>query len=172
MLCQKFLPSLTTVCLASCLFPLVAVAGEPSNDEQLWLELINRFRADPVAELDLMANYTVPGGTTFASPSSDDPGVASAINFFGVDAAILRQQFNALTPAPPLAWSSQLGDSATYYSNVMIAQDAQSHTLDGLGLFDRFRIHGGYTVSGGGSVGGEHFCLHRKRATRPRGFSY
>jgi hypothetical protein len=58
------------------------MAAPPSATEQLWLEMINRFRAQPQAELDLLTNYATPGtGTVFAPLSSSDPGVRLAISF-------------------------------------------------------------------------------------------
>ncbi|MCA9187649.1 MAG: CAP domain-containing protein [Pirellulaceae bacterium] len=130
-----------------------AASLEPTPQQQMWLEMVNRFRASPSAELDILANYTQPNGTSFANPSSDDPDVASALSFFNVDAALLRNQFNALSPAPPLAWSTYLEDSARYYSNVIISNDKQDHFLDGLGLFDRVTQNSDYDFTGGGSVG-------------------
>ena len=40
------------------------VAGEPSPNEQLWLQLINRFRTDPVGELDRLVDYEEPETNT------------------------------------------------------------------------------------------------------------
>ena len=128
-------------------------SATPSNEEQLWLEMVNRFRANPTAELDLLANYTEPNGNTFASPASDDVFVDGALRAFSVDAAVLRQQFNALTAAPPLAWSEALNDSATYYSGVMSYADRQSHTLDGLTLRQRIEQNSSYDFTGSWSIG-------------------
>ncbi len=140
-----------------------AKAGTPSDVEQLWLQLINRFRADPAGELDRLVNYRQPGtGTELADPIADSPAVALAIEFFDVDPAELRRQFQSLQPAPPLAWNEQLHDSARYYSNVMIQQDEQSHELDQYkgptGLLDRLRREGGYDFAGGGTAGENLFA--------------
>lgn len=136
----------------------VAAAGEPTSEEQLWLEMVNRFRADPVGELDRLANYTTPGGTTFGTPASDDTDVASALNFFGVDSEVLRNQFDALSSAPPLAWNQDLHDSATTYSGVMIANDQQSHSLDGNSLIQRLQ-NSGYSFAGGGAAAENIFAF-------------
>ncbi len=108
------------------------MAAAPTATEQLWLEMINRFRAQPQAELDLLTNYVTPGtGTVFAASSSSDPGVRIAISFFGVNASVLRTQFNALSAAPPLAWNSNLHNAASLHTDAMIAADSQSHQLPG-----------------------------------------
>lgn len=135
-------------------------AGEPSASEQLWLEMINRFRSDPVAELDVLTNYTTLGGTGFDDPASSDPEVASSLDFFNVDPETLRGQFDVLDPAPPLAWSPALHESATSYSELIIAEDEQSHTLDGKSLIQRFE-DGGYAFTGGGSAGENIFAFAR-----------
>jgi uncharacterized protein YkwD len=109
-----------------------SVAAAPSESEQLWLEMINRFRAQPRAELDLLTKYVTPGiGTTFATPSSPDPGVRLALSFYNVNAAVLRSQFDALSAAPPLAWNANLHSAAAAHTSAMIAADQQSHQLPG-----------------------------------------
>ncbi len=131
----------------------------PSPEEQLWLQLINRFRADPVGELDLISNYiTLDTGEEFADPKANNSNVAEALDFFEVDAAILRQQFQQLEAAPPLAWSESLHRSAEYYSDLMIETDSQSHDLDGLNLLDRVQTAGGFDFSGGGRIGENIFA--------------
>ncbi len=129
-----------------------ASAGQPSDAEQYWLQLINRFRADPAGELDHMVNYTQPGtGVVWDDPMSDFRRVASALEFFAVDPVVLRRQFQNLKPAPPLAWSENLHESARYYSSLMIARDDQSHELDSYPrLFERLSEEGGYEITGGG----------------------
>jgi uncharacterized protein YkwD len=141
------------------------VYGEPTDEQQYGLQLINRFRSDPVGELDRMVNYAQPGtGTTWANPAADDRSVDSALRFFGTDPAELRRQFQRLTPSPPLAWSDALGQSSSYYSQVMIDRDQQSHELDvyatpGYTLIDRVRQEGGYAFAGGGTVGENIFAF-------------
>lgn len=122
--------ALAAACLAGA--GNAALAAAPSASEQLWLEMINRFRGAPQAELDLLTNYVTPGtGTVFAPVSSPDFGVRVAISFFGVDAAVLRSQFNALSAAPPLAWNSNLHNAASAHTDAMIAADVQSHQVAG-----------------------------------------
>ena len=64
--------------VASYLLTVPGRAADPTADQQYWLEMINRMRLNPAAELDILANYSVPG-STFANPSSDDPFVAAAL---------------------------------------------------------------------------------------------
>jgi hypothetical protein len=124
---------------------LSARAGNPGPNEQYMLELINRMRADPQGELGRLVNINPDG--TWGSPKSNNPDVALALNFFGVDDATLKSQWATLTPAPPLAWSAKLHDSAVAHSQLMIANDAQSHQLPGEpGLIARFAA-AGYTAT-------------------------
>ncbi len=120
----------------------VLSAADPTADQQYWLELINRFRSDPQNELSKLVNFASPG--VWGSPKSDDPSIANALNYFGTSAADLAAQFASLTAAPPLAWNSALNTSATSYSDLMVTNDQQSHTLDGLSLQQRLQ-NGGYS---------------------------
>lgn len=127
-------------------WPLSAVkAADPTGIQQYWLELMNRMRMDPAAELERLTNYSVPG-TSFASPSSDDPFIAAALQYYNTSASLLAAQWTSLSPAAPLAWNGTLSDTASTYSNVMVAFDLQAHDLDGQTLEDRL-INGGYTSS-------------------------
>ena len=120
-------------------------AADPTDVQQYWLELINRMRTDPAAELERLTNYSVPG-TSFASPASDDPFVAAALQYYSTSASLLATQWASLTPSPALAWNGTLADTASTYSNVMVAFDVQQHDLDGQTLEDRI-LNGGYTTS-------------------------
>lgn len=118
-------------------------AADPTNVQQYWLELINRMRTNPAAELERLTNYAVPG-STFASPASDDPFVNTALQYYNTSASVLAAQWSTLTPAPALAWNGTLSNTAATYSNVMVAFDLQQHDLDGQTLEDRI-LNGGYT---------------------------
>lgn len=121
-----------------------AFAADPTVEQQYWLELTNRFRSDPQGELEKLVNFSSPG--VWASPKSDDAYIANALNFFGTSASDLATQFSALSAAPPVAWSNALNSSATTYSNLMVSNDQQSHTLDGLSLDQRIQ-NGGYSAN-------------------------
>jgi uncharacterized protein YkwD len=93
--------------------------SNPTAREQELLELTNRMRTAPAAELALL----------LASSSE----VTNAINYFNVSLPILTAQWNLLTPVAPLAWSSQLNDAAISHNQKMIQYDQQSHQV---GVYD------------------------------------
>lgn len=148
-------------------FGKAARGREPTADEQYMLEMINRMRTRPQQELDLLANINYGAATTFASPSSADPNVAAALNFFNVRPDILVTQWSALSPTQPLAWNLQLGDSSSTYSQVMIDSDQQGHNLDehknSLGQADLAArlIASDYLFVGGGTAGENVFAFAR-----------
>ncbi|MFN0078668.1 MAG: CAP domain-containing protein [Prosthecobacter sp.] len=121
-----------------------SVAADPTAEQQYWLELTNRFRSSPQAELQKLVNFSAPG--VWGTPKSDDPSIVNALNFFGTSATDLNSQFASLVAAPPLAWNSALNASATTYSNLMVSNDLQSHTLDGFSLNQRV-VNGGYSTN-------------------------
>ena len=141
---QQRLPSRRGVvlCLALLFGFGIARAADPTAEQQYWLELTNRFRADPQGELTKLANFSSPG--VWAPVKSDDPYIAAALSYFGTDAAALAAQFSTLTSAPPLAWNSSLNASGTSYSNLMVSSDQQLHTLGGQTIAQRITA-AGYT---------------------------
>lgn len=88
--------------------------GEPTDEEQLYLEWINRARADPAAEGALLAAVT-------------DPRVASAYDFFGVDLGLMQSEAAQYAPAPPLAFHARLIDAARGHSQDMFDNMFQGH---------------------------------------------
>ncbi len=88
--------------------------ANPTAREQELLELINRMRIAPSAELALLL-------------ASSDQAIKDALTYFKVDLATLKSQWQKLVPAAPLAWSGQLSDSAAAHDQVMIQYDQQSH---------------------------------------------
>jgi uncharacterized protein YkwD len=90
----------------------------PSAREQQMLELINRLRLHPAAELPLILQ-------------SKDPDVQNALSFFHVDVNALKGQWAGLTPVAPLAWNDALAKSALAHTRQMLAFDRQSHQLPG-----------------------------------------
>jgi uncharacterized protein YkwD len=112
--------------------------SSPSGQEQEFLELINRMRTAPIAELDLLLNSADP--TTKAD-------VDGALKYFGTNSATLRAQWGDLTTASPLAWSSELNQAAAAHNQAMIAADTQSHQVDGEKVYtERFK-DAGYVYS-------------------------
>lgn len=136
--------SMLLVCLALFVMQGVLEAADPTAEQQYWLELTNRFRSDPQNELAKLVKYSAPG--VWGTPKSDDAYIANALNFFGTSATDLATQFSSLTAAPPVAWSSTLNVSATTYSNLMVSNDRQAHTLDGLSVDQRVQ-NGGYSAN-------------------------
>jgi hypothetical protein len=88
--------------------------GEPTDEEQLYLEYINRSRANPPAEGVRLAN-------------TSDPDVLSAYSFFSVDLGLMQSQFNAISPVPPLAMNAQLLAAARLHSGDMFTNQFQGH---------------------------------------------
>jgi uncharacterized protein YkwD len=86
--------------------------------EEYALELINRMRTNPAAELPLLLNST-------------DPDIQNALSYFQVDQQTLANQWSALTPVPPLAWNDILAGTALAHSQLMAQQGKQLHQLQG-----------------------------------------
>ncbi len=108
----------------------------PTDQEQLFLELINEARLDPMRNA---ARYI----SSYSPLTSTDGDIQSALNYFHVVGADLLAAYQALTPVAPLAWNGGLATAAEKHSAALIAADAQSHQLPGeLGLGDRIRAEG------------------------------
>lgn len=108
--------------------------GEPTDEEQLYLEYMNRARANPPAEGSRLA-------------FTDDARVRSAIEFFSVNTNALVLAFNAITPAPPLAFNERLIAAARGHSRDMFTNAFQGHVgSDGRTLGQRVTA-AGYSYS-------------------------
>lgn len=90
----------------------------PTNKEQLALQMVNRARLDPQAEMALLFD-------------SDDAEIESAISFFETVEAAAVDQVKSTASTAPLAWNPFLADSADVHNALMIAEDTQSHNLPG-----------------------------------------
>jgi hypothetical protein len=95
--------------------PQLYSIGDPTNEEQLYLEFINRARANPTAEGQRLAATT-------------DPAVLHNIAGFGVDLNLMQQQFANIPATPPLSMSARLIASSRQHSNDMLANQFQAHT--------------------------------------------
>lgn len=104
--------------------------GEPTDEEQAYLEFINRARANPTAEgLRLQA--------------TTDPQVVNAYDFFRVNLALMASQLAGIAPAPPLAFNLKLLTAARGHSADMFTNAFQAHTgTDGRGLSERATAQG------------------------------
>ena len=89
-------------------------SGDPTDEEQLHLEYINRARANPLAEAVRLATTT-------------DPDVLNAYNFFRVDLNKLQTDLGSLPPAPPLAMNAQLLTAARVHAWDMATNGFQGH---------------------------------------------
>ena len=99
--------------------------GDPTAQEQYMLEIINRARANPVAE-----------GLRLQSPA--DPDILAAYAFFQVDTARMAAEFAGYPVRPPLAFNANLIASARAHSQDMARNDFQGHTgSDGSSLVTR-----------------------------------
>jgi len=124
-------------------------ALDPTADQQYMLEQLNRLRMAPAAELDKLVNLV--DANTWCSPKSDHPTIASALNFYGVNASELSSQWSTLTAAPPLAWNDSLAAASTAYSNLLVRSDLQAHGLDGQSVGQRI-VNSGYSSTWGDSA--------------------
>ncbi|MEM7246513.1 MAG: hypothetical protein AAF533_14270 [Acidobacteriota bacterium] len=95
--------------------PLPYTIGDWTDEEQLYLEYINRARADADAEADRLAATT-------------DPLVLNAINAFNVDLAKMDTEFMIYTRVlPPLAPNANLLATARGHSQDMFDNVFQGH---------------------------------------------
>jgi hypothetical protein len=92
--------------------------AQPTANEQELLELMNRMRLNPSAELALLLD-------------SQDGVVQYGLEYYGIDRALLTAQWSKLKPVAPLAWSSELNASAYGHNLTTIAQKQQAHVLPG-----------------------------------------
>ena len=88
--------------------------GQPTDEEQLYLEFLNRMRANPTAEGQRLATTT-------------DPNVLSAYSYFGVDTGLMQSEFSTNPAVPPLAMNAQLTAAARWHSGDMYTNIYQGH---------------------------------------------
>lgn len=104
--------------------------GTPTDEEQLYLEMINRGRANPTAEGLRMATTT-------------DAAVRAAMEGFEVDVPLMQQEFAALPVRPPLAMNAKLTQMARGHTQDMLDQAFQGHfSSNGDDLGDRVTLVG------------------------------
>lgn len=91
------------------------LTGDPTPNEILLLEFINRARANANAECARLA-------------ASTDPDVLNAVSYFGVNKTMMASQFAALTQTTqPLAMNSRLLATARIHSQDMLDNVFQGH---------------------------------------------
>jgi uncharacterized protein YkwD len=94
--------------------------ANPTPQEQELLELVNRIRTAPQAELDLLLNA--------ADPTTKQQ-IEYSLASFGVKLDTLRSQWQTLQAVAPVAWSSELNNAAATHNSAMIAADVQAHQV-------------------------------------------
>jgi hypothetical protein len=110
----RLLPPINTPQLPRPLGVTLYSIGQPTDEEQLYLEYINRMRANPTAEGQRLANTT-------------DADVLSAYSFFNVDLGLMQSEFATNPPAPPLAFNANLIAAARWHSGDMFTNQYQGH---------------------------------------------
>lgn len=88
--------------------------GNPTADEQAYIEYINRARANPPAE-----------GARLASTTDTD--VLGAYSTFSVDLAMMQTEFSAIAAAQPLAPNKKLTDTARFHTSYLFTNALQTH---------------------------------------------
>ena len=120
--------------------------GNPTNEEQYYLELINRARANPPAEGIRLALTT-------------DQNVLSAYGAFGVNLVLMQAQFALIQPAPPLSMNATLTNAARAHSQNMLQYNYQGHNGPDGSLATRLQ---GYTSGANGWSIGENVYAYSK----------
>ncbi len=88
--------------------------GNPTADEQAYIEYINRARANPAAEAARLAATT-------------DPDILKAYAYFSVNLATMQNEIKVIPAAQPLAPNANLTNAARGHSQWMLANATQSH---------------------------------------------
>lgn len=105
------LPSLSVLLLGACSLS----AREPTDFEQYFLEVINRARADPLAEVERFESAVWGDKDSSAEPDLNEglaPGTISP------------------TPKPPLAFNPFLIDSASDYADFLLEEEKFDHEVN------------------------------------------
>jgi hypothetical protein len=98
--------------------------GAWTDAEQLVLERVNRTRANPRAETEILRQLT-------------DPLIQFAYSFFLVDFRVMAADMETYSPQPPLAPHRLLLQSARGHSQWMLANANQSHVQGTINILDR-----------------------------------
>jgi len=101
---------LSKLCFGQALYEF----GNPSSEEQLYIEYANRARSNPTAE-----------GIRLAATADVD--VVAAYNFFNVNLTMMMAEMALLPASPPLAPNASLTTSSRGHSQWMLANAVQRH---------------------------------------------
>lgn len=122
-------------------------AGDPTAIEQVYIELINRARADPAAEGQRLKNTT-------------DPDILGAYSYFGVDTTLMASELAAIAATPPLATNPNLRSAARGHAQYLFDNALQSHTGSGGSSLGGRLSAAGYAYT----TGGENVFSYAKSA--------
>ena len=106
--------------------------GNPTADEQLYIELINRARANPTAEGVRLAAVAGEGNT-----AETDITIKTAVTQFGVNLTKMKSEFAGYAAAAPLAPNAALMNFARQHSQWMLDNGVQSHDQGSLTFANR-----------------------------------
>jgi len=120
--------------------------GEPTNEEQSYLELVNRARANPIAESVRLA-------------TTSDPNVLNAYSSFGVNLVLMQTQFAVILARPPLSMNAVLTAAARGHSQNMLQNNYQGHNGPDGSLTTRLQS---YTSGANGWSLGENVYAYSK----------
>jgi uncharacterized protein YkwD len=113
--------------------------GDPTNEEQFVLEMINRARANPTAEGLLLS-------------TTNDPDITNSYTQFGTPSrAKVKADFATYPAQPPLAFNAKLISAARGHSQDMLDHNFQGHNgSNGSAFTDRLNSAGytGWTGAG------------------------
>ncbi len=120
--------------------------GDPTNDEQYTLELINRARANPKEEgIRLM--------------DTPDAEVQSAYSYFKINKTATKAAFASYPERPPLAFNAKLIAAARVHSADMRDKNYQGHDGSDGSSFSQRLTKAGYVSSG---YSGENVSAYSK----------
>ncbi|MBI4663083.1 MAG: CAP domain-containing protein [Verrucomicrobia bacterium] len=104
--------------------------GEPTDEEQLYLEFINRARSNPATEGERLRDTT-------------DAEVLQEYKNRPLDLNLMTSQFEAIAPAAPLSMNRGMTLAARLHSQDMLANQFQDHAgTDGSTIEDRINAQG------------------------------
>jgi uncharacterized protein YkwD len=118
--CGRKFAATVLACLCLIAGPVVAAAqalysvGDPTDEEQLYLEYINRARVNPAAE-------------ALRLQSTSDPDLLQAYAGLSVDLDMMVSQLSSLAAAPPLAMNAELLIAARLHSQDMLTNAFEGH---------------------------------------------
>lgn len=126
-------------CAIEALEPRQLMVFDPSPNEQYLMELLNRMRMNPAAELGLLTSSL---GNPARSSNAD---VDSALRYFHTSGTLLASQWASLTAVQPVAWNDKLYLAAEGHNAAMIAADQQTHQAPGEPALGARANNAGYT---------------------------